>query len=241
MEFFWGDNIDISSLIKKNKEKLSNTDLVIAREILENGIDYNLSINDLAEKCYTSRTSVLRFAKKIGFSGYSELKFYINENEDENKSEKASADEYTDIFKKLSRCEKILIYGNGYNEEIVKLAIKSLFMHIGIVAEVYLGGAEMVAFNANILDGNCLFVVDFNNDLYSNQLLLQISSINCLKISVGKAQTQVLNADYSIYYNVSGDKFNLLSTYISHLEDFVSHYKEARDNGFNWISYRELW
>src|SRR5699024_10122144 len=37
----------------------------------------NLSINDLAKKTNVSRTSVLRFSKKIGLKGYSELKFII--------------------------------------------------------------------------------------------------------------------------------------------------------------------
>lgn len=200
---------------------------------MDNGISYNLSINDLAKKCYTSRTSILRFAKKIGFTGYSELKYYVNENKSEKITEDSAKDEYSEIFKKLSSCEKILIYGNGHNEEIVKLAIKSLFMQLGIVAEVYLGGEEIVAFNDINLDGNCLIVVDFSNDFYSNQLLLQISNINCLKLLVGKDQTQALRTEYNFYYNVSEEKFNLLSTYISHLEDFVSQFKEARDNGFN--------
>ena len=33
------------------------------------------TIVDLAEKCHVSKSAILRFAKKLGYSGYSEFKY----------------------------------------------------------------------------------------------------------------------------------------------------------------------
>ena len=69
--------ISLEKLIRENEKKFTQTDFVIANEILKNGLNYNLTINKFAEICLTSRTSILRFAKKLGFNGYNDLKYYI--------------------------------------------------------------------------------------------------------------------------------------------------------------------
>lgn len=239
--FIWGDSIDISNLIKENEDKLSATDLTIAKEILDNGIDYSLSINELAKKCYTSRTSVLRFSKKLGFSGYSELKFFVNDNNNELGSGESLDENLANILKKLYLCDKILIYGNGGYENIIKQTIKILLEEVGILSEVYSGGEETLAFTDKMLEDSGVFIVDFSDDSLAKQLMLQIANIDCLKINVGLPQTKAYKADYSIYYRDTKSEINFLSLYIKHLEDFFKKYQEAVKNDFNWISYRKLW
>lgn len=79
----------LEEIIKKNKEKFTQTDLAIADFLIdEKNEKLDLSINELAKKCLTSRTSILRFTQKIGFDGYSEFKYYINQNEETKKDEK---------------------------------------------------------------------------------------------------------------------------------------------------------
>ncbi|MDU6791843.1 MAG: MurR/RpiR family transcriptional regulator, partial [Anaerococcus sp.] len=76
-------------LIKENKEKFTQTDLLIIDFIINNeDKKLDLSINDLAKKCLTSRTSILRFSKKLGFDGYSEFKYFLNKKEEVEKPEK---------------------------------------------------------------------------------------------------------------------------------------------------------
>lgn len=228
-------------MIKENEDKLSATDLTIAKEILDNGIEYNLSINELAKKCYTSRTSVLRFSKKLGFSGYSELKFFVNDNNNESGPGESLDEDLANILKKLYVCDKILIYGNGGYENIIKQTIKILLEELGILAEVYSGGEETLAFTGEMLEDSGVFIVDFSDDSLAKQLMLQIANTDCLKINVGLPQTKAYKADYSIYYRDTKSEINFLSLYTKHLEDFFKKYQEAVKNDFNWTSYWKLW
>ncbi|MDI2033398.1 MurR/RpiR family transcriptional regulator [Paenarthrobacter nitroguajacolicus] len=57
-----------------------------------------ISIGDLAEECGTSTTSVVRFAKKIGYSGYSDLRLdLVREATRESLANNVPAEVYEDI------------------------------------------------------------------------------------------------------------------------------------------------
>lgn len=223
--------IDISNLLKKNEEKLSDTDITIAEEILKNGLDYSLAINDFAQKCFTSRTSVLRFAKKLGFSGYSELKYYVNDDK-KDQSHNYVDEKLTELYKKIKECDRIFIYGNGGYEKIIKSALKMYLLEIGILAEVYSGGEEMNAFTGKMLENSGVFIVDFSDNTYSKQLMFQIANSDCLKISVGRAYDRASNVDYNMYFADESDGIKLMSPYIKRLEELFKLYKEA-DNDIN--------
>ncbi|MGR9047543.1 MurR/RpiR family transcriptional regulator [Halobacillus faecis] len=74
----------LSKMIKQHEEVLSNTDLKILDYVTENINEIDqYSINQLAEKCYVSRTTILRLSKKLGFSGYSEFRSYVKFNKEQ--------------------------------------------------------------------------------------------------------------------------------------------------------------
>src|SRR5699024_12248968 len=51
----------------------------------------NQSIHEITEKTFTSSASIVRLAKKLGFSGFSEMKYYIkSELEDNSEQFKSS-------------------------------------------------------------------------------------------------------------------------------------------------------
>ena len=225
--------IDISNLIKENEAKLSNTDINISKEIMKNGIDYDISINDFATKCFTSRTSVLRFAKKLGFSGYSELKYYVNDSGDDKDRPNSNKDDLIDLYNRLKNCDKVFIYGNGGYEKVIKSALKMYLMDIGILAEVYSGGEEMSAFTESMLKNSGVFIVDFSDDLLSKQLMFQIGSIDCLKVVIGEVYTKASNVDYNIYFPDDNYGTRLLSLYIREFEEILKIFKRSSGNDIN--------
>lgn len=70
--------MELERLIHQKMQQLNGLDLVIAQYILEypERVE-NLSIVELAEEVHASKSSVLRFTKKLGFSGYSEFKYFL--------------------------------------------------------------------------------------------------------------------------------------------------------------------
>lgn len=72
--------MSLQDLIASKSDRLTPTERRIARVVLQEptGLAFG-TVADLARKARTSRPSVVRFATKLGFSGYSELQAWIRE------------------------------------------------------------------------------------------------------------------------------------------------------------------
>lgn len=218
----------IEELISKNKDKLSQTDLTIADFILNNKNAINYSINDLAKLCFTSRTSVLRFSKKLGFKGYSELKFFINKDRDD-KSEISITikEDLLEVFERLRESENIFIYGNGQYEEILGSSIKLYLKDLGFFSEIYQGRDELTTFNKKILDKSVIFIIDLSKDQYSLELLSMISNIDCLKILISDGVKNAFLCDFLINIGkINKGELNLITKKLEKIEDFFIKYKK---------------
>ena len=230
VEIFWFEVIEISleKLIRENENRFTQTDYTIANQILKEGLNYNLTINEFAKLCYTSRTSVLRFAKKLGFNGYNDLKYYmLNETIDIVSSSISPVDEkLVGVYEKLKGVDQAFIYGNGAYENIIKASIKRFLFDVGILAETYAGADEIVAFDRNMLKNSLVVIVDFNKDVRSKELMFQIASIDCLKIIVGSEYQAMTKSDYNIFIPEENKRLRMISPYILELEKFFSGYLE---------------
>ena len=70
----------MSLFLKMNqvKDQLTNSEQKIASCVLDDEEEvYNLSIQDLAKKCNTSPSSIVRFCKKMGFEGFQDFKIEL--------------------------------------------------------------------------------------------------------------------------------------------------------------------
>lgn len=69
----------LEKLVNQHYDRLNTTDLFIWKYIVNHKKECcRYTIYELAEKCSVSRTTILRFAKKLSLSGYSELKAILN-------------------------------------------------------------------------------------------------------------------------------------------------------------------
>lgn len=68
----------VEQLIQQNYRLFGESDKAISRYILENPQQAaEMNIQQLARASLSSKSSVMRFAQKLGFSGFSELKAYL--------------------------------------------------------------------------------------------------------------------------------------------------------------------
>lgn len=68
----------LDDLVNNHLRELSQTDLIVWRYISNHRKECcYVSIYDLADACNVSRTTVLRFAKKLGLDGFSDLKMIL--------------------------------------------------------------------------------------------------------------------------------------------------------------------
>lgn len=218
--------IDFEELLINAGEDLTETDRDLASYINTKGLPLDLSINDLAGACLTSRTSVLRFAKKLGFRGYADLKYFLNQGP---KEEENPERDYGDIFEKLSQVEEVVIFGNGTYEEVVKLATKSYLEEAGFFAETYQGGDEIINFNQKFLEDKAIFIVDFCKDPSSHELLNRICGLSCLKFTISTHFEDLKVVDYRFHVKREEEGGLRLSPVLKRLEDFFEAYKKWRE------------
>jgi DNA-binding MurR/RpiR family transcriptional regulator len=69
---------DVLALVRRSISRLSAAEARVAETILgEPSLVVDLAINELAERCNTSLSTVARFAQSLGYSGYRELRVAV--------------------------------------------------------------------------------------------------------------------------------------------------------------------
>ncbi|AYV67961.1 MurR/RpiR family transcriptional regulator [Niallia circulans] len=95
----------LKDLMNKYYDQLSENDLYVINYVL-NHIEEckKMSILELSEACTISKSSILRMTQKIGFSGYSEFKYFLK---NEPKSFEPNLDFFTMQMKEIEMTRKL--------------------------------------------------------------------------------------------------------------------------------------
>lgn len=143
-----GQIMKLDELVNKNYNQLSENDFYIWNYISKHRKECeNLSIDQLASKCNVSRSTILRFAKKISLKGYSELKLYLKLDNEVTKENTYNVDlvcsnyekviqnirekDCTEIFKAIDDARNIYVYGVGMIQSSIKKELRRVFMMAG--------------------------------------------------------------------------------------------------------------
>jgi len=121
----------LEDLIYKNYDRLNQNDLYIWDYISKNRKSCScMTIEELAEVCNVSRTTILRFSQKISLKGFSELKVHLKWDQEESTGndgdsfedicknyhkgvDDAAAQDYTKIFEMIYNSQRVFLYGTG--------------------------------------------------------------------------------------------------------------------------------
>ena len=221
--------MDYERLVEENYDNLNETDKYIARFIENNIIECcDLTIEELASLCNVSRTTLLRFAKKLGFGGFSEFKFNLkfeakktysrSENDIIHLGEiyKSCIDEiiktdYTEVFEMIHNANKIYIFASGYLQDIIVREFVRLFMEVGIcVIEVPGLYREYSLMSKTMTDKDlCIIISNSGETDFVIQFAKMLKLHGTKLISMTALQHNTLSsmADETIY--VSTNKMNV--------------------------------
>lgn len=188
----------IDELINRYYDRLTQNDLHIWKYISNNKQECcNLTINELANRCNVSKTTILRFAQKLSLKGYSELKVYLNwekgvsseGNIDEllvdkvcNSCKSAIDDirerDFSEVCNLIYESKRIFVYGTGALQYSVAQELKRMFLYCGEIFYVLEGvnETEMILNNINSDDLVILISLTGESKLvtkFSKQLLIK--------------------------------------------------------------------
>lgn len=216
----------IEEIINKNYEYFSDIDENIAKYVLKNRGEVGyMGINEVAQNSFTSKSSVLRFSQKLGFSGFSEFKNYLkreaamktNSQEPDELFEQVLTDiektlEYLknvdlqSIYGALDSCKNIYILSTGVAQENQAKELQRLFMmssgrsvHI-LPGSIY--SSEYKRIIENVEAEDLIFVLSLSGENPNLDGVLDIPKLKGVKtISLTNFKSNSLagKADFNLY------------------------------------------
>lgn len=153
--------------ISVNIKKLNNTDKKILDYILKNSAKMTvLKLKDIANSLYISPNAVVRFAKRVGYSGFSEMKYDIVHASDLRYAQTYEQHTIHDLSKKImSGLQKTLdINRDEYLESAIDLLDESnkiIFFALGLSRNT----AKSFIQRIEILNKVCILSNDRDNAL----------------------------------------------------------------------------
>ncbi len=211
----------LETLIYNNYKSLNENDKYIWSYVFNNKKKCeSMSIQELASSCNVSHTTILRFAQKLGLNGYSELKFYLkldnNQNNTFNKEEivnlsddikrttEALAEkDLSDVCSLLDNSNKIYAYGSG---EVQKNSVKELkrnLLTVGKLLDVLEGSEELNIVTKYITENDMIFLLSLSgeNKLINNfAKALKNKGIKIVSITQNGSNTLSKLSDINIQF-----------------------------------------
>ncbi|MCK0473441.1 MurR/RpiR family transcriptional regulator [Halalkalibacter sp. APA_J-10(15)] len=221
----------IEELINDNHSTFSEGEKVLAKFILNNKDDiYDLGINELAKKSLSSKSSVLRFAQKLGFSGYTEMKNFMKwENQTtenpitqedfgkmlisnvEQTVNQLNKMDFSKVCEVIERSSNVYITGTGLMQQSLAQEMQRMFLGIGknmqtfpmdISTNIY----QLVTERISEEDMLIVFSGSGNNPTLKEALSIPlIKNVNILAITGSHHNWLMNNATFGIAVNVNND------------------------------------
>ena len=141
----------LEEIINKYRQNLNDTDMVIWKYILQHrAAARHISIHELARACAVSSTTIVRFAQKLGFDGFGELKAVLKMETpaptDYSKDvlndlgtfydttwHKLITRNYDEASRLMHESNRIFAFASGFVQENVVQELKRLFFYDGVL------------------------------------------------------------------------------------------------------------
>ena len=163
----------LEELVNRNYQQLNENDLYIWNYIIHHKKECeHLSIDELASRCNVSRSTILRFSKRLGLRGYAEFKVFLRiDNQSDNDSvivnniyngyiemiQQFKEYQYLDIVKCIYEAKNLFVHGTGLIQENTAQHLKRSF---SMVNKLFLDIDSLADFEGyiNLFEVNDVFI-----------------------------------------------------------------------------------
>lgn len=226
----------LEQLVEEHYDQLNENDLYIWQYIYHHKRQcQKMSIQELARACNVSHTSIIRFTKKIGLDGYSELKVYLKWSL-EKKTEFDSTiiprttrelhttidmleeKDLDSVLELIHFSKRIFVYGSGQVQHNMAQELKKDFAYCKKIVHVVEGVSEM---------DTVLRYASREEDIF---ILISLSGDNGTVVTMAKALQQMKIKTIGIALDTN----NLLAKYS---DEFIGFKATPFQTGFYDLAY----
>lgn len=221
------------ALIHKHADELTDNDYYILDYIERHPNDtQKMTIIALSDACMTSKSTILRLTQKLGFSGFSEFKYYLKEHatKEENPSDLFELSRYDvdytcqlfeemekqPIYECIDRAHKLYGFATGFGQENALRELKRYLFtsgkhlyHLPALTEFQMALKEMTTDDFVMLISLSGDVNPILNDLKR----LKAKGIPTLSITSFKNNHLAEHSTYHLYYQSTD-----LGTFNGHMQ-----------------------
>lgn len=212
----------LTEAINKNYDKLNNSDLQSLEIIMEHTQSIgNMTIEELANKCSTSKSTISRLAQKLGFSGYSEFKNCLKwENKNQVPSEDYSyrqalkqdfvltvqqmedSSSLMKVANEIYRCQNVVVYGTGQAQRHCAKELQRLLMQVNKYVSCVEASDEFRMLAKNLSSNDCVIILSLsgNADKFKDTLqLLRLKNVKMVSITNLQSNFLASMCNYNLY------------------------------------------
>ena len=212
------------ALVHQHYQELNNTDLIMSQYVADHPkLITKMSTLEFSKECHYSKSSVIRFSQKLGFTGFSELRNFLKWQEDEDLFEKdltfknmiyQSIDQtiaynetasWEPIYEKITRSDRIFVMSTGVTQHSQADEFIRLFLLIGKMVQSIPASSQSNEFKRiveNLKENDMIFVFSLSGENSHLENVLNTLSIrHAIVVSVTSLQNNWLSkrADYNLY------------------------------------------
>ncbi len=247
--------MQLTERINAHMRNLSDTDRCIWRHIEENRTAVSrASIHELARACAVSSASIVRFAQKLGFDGFGEMKAFMRMEGASRSLPKRDVitalgsfydqtwrelmrRDYTGASRLIHEAHRVFAYASGYVQTNVMQEMKRLFVYDNILIYEVAGREEFYSvyqtagkddlFIFISLSGESERVVEFADQLSLKGVpILSITEMRHNTLASRSTENlYVMPAEFALPENEARLQFKSMLAYFLLLEIWYVHYR----------------
>ncbi|WP_227874519.1 MULTISPECIES: MurR/RpiR family transcriptional regulator [Tetragenococcus] len=213
--------LNIETLINKHYDNLNENDQHIAKYVLGHETECkSLSIVQLAEVTLTSKSSILRFTQKLGFSGYSEFKYALKQQKASKQLQTSfvamqqedllqtakffNQQNVTSVLQAFDQAETIYCYGTGWGQrDVLQNFIRSIIPLQRFPVHLQSQKELSIVLNGSITENDLIIILSLSGENKPQENILnqmKIKNIPILSITNMSRNRLASKATYNLYY-----------------------------------------
>lgn len=246
--------MNIEELVRKNYNKLNENDIYIWHFISQNKKKCShYTIEDMAKHCNVSRTTIMRFAQKLEFSGFSELKVRLKiegENLKNLNIRSAITDvcnsyhrliddmerkDFTAVCNMISGANRVFVYGTGAVQSFVAKELKRAFLSAHVLIYHIEGCESEIELACDMLtDEDLVILISLTGEskhVIELSKTLKLKNVKTVSFTRMKSNTLAEICDENIYistspFNTGDNYYETTSLFFVVVEIMVLKYME---------------
>lgn len=216
----------LEELVNKNYNHLSDNDLHIWKYVSSHKKECeHLSIEQLAKKTHVSRTTIMRFAQRLGLKGYSELKVYLKIDNSKNLHKQTGLEliyqnylhymnevkdsDLNETLQLIQNAKMIYACSTGNIQHNVVSELKRSFLEVGKLVYSIRTMNETYAYEEIISDQDVVFMVSYSGEnkyILDFTKKLKTKNVPIISITGKKNNTLSQLADIPFYVDIPNIK-----------------------------------